>query len=427
MYFLRKQLVVFFVILSSCLFSQTRIKTLFYNTLNYTIDIVSQEKTPYLQTILETVQPDLFMICEIKNEPASDYLFENAIIPFNANFKKAPYRIVQSPAKDLSQMVYYNSEKLTLLANQVITTNVRDINHYTFKINTENIEINPIKIEVFVTHLKASTGFNNRMDRLQSVERFVAELDKLPNNSNILFAGDFNFYTSNEEGFLKLIDTSNSIKIIDPINRLCPPFPENGVDYFNEDNFNNTYFWNNSSFADVHSQSTRSSQLNGDGAGGGMDDRFDFIMMSENLKTNSTLYFVENSYKTIGNNKNCYNSSVNNFDCTGEYSKNLRDALYFFSDHLPISLELETPENTLSVTKSVNPIKFIGSNLVSDFLSLHLSEEITSIIIYNQLGQKIFETKVQQKTELKIATSKFPKGIYYLKTATSRPLKFVKL
>ena len=155
-----------------------------------------------------------------------------------------------------------------------------------------------------------------------------------------------------------------------------------------------------------------------------MEARFSYNLLQ---LTNSTLYFVENSYKTIGNNKNCYNSSVNNFDCTGEYSQNLRDALYFFSDHLPISLELETPENTLSVTKSVNPIKFIGSNLVSDFLSLHLSEEITLIIIYNQLGQKIFETKVQQKTELKIATSKFPKGIYYLKTATSRPLKFVKL
>ena len=89
MLFLRKQLIVFFVILSSCLYAQTRIKTLFYNTLNYTIDIVSQEKTPYLQTILETIQPDLFMICEIKNEPASNYLFENAILPFNANFKKA--------------------------------------------------------------------------------------------------------------------------------------------------------------------------------------------------------------------------------------------------------------------------------------------------------------------------------------------------
>ena len=427
MHFLRKQLVVFLVILSSCLYAQTRIKTLFYNTLNYTIDIVSQEKTLYLQTILETIQPDLFMICEIKNEPASDYLFENAILPFNTNFKKAPYSVVQSPAKDLSQMVYYNSVKLTLITNQVIVTNVRDINHYTFKINTENSETTPIKIEVFVTHLKASTGFNNRMDRLEAVERFVSELDKLPSDSKILFAGDFNFYTSNEEGFLKLMDASNSIKMIDPINRLCPPFPENGIDYFDENNFNNTYFWNNSSFADVHSQSTRTSQLNGDGAGGGMDDRFDFIMMSENLKTNPKLYFVENSYKTIGNNNNCYNSSVNNTDCTGEYSQNLRDALYFFSDHLPISLDLETPENTLSVKENIIPVKFIGSNLVSDFLSLHLSEEIKSIFIYNHLGQKVFESKNNQKTDLKIATSGFSKGLYYLKTDTHKPLKFIKI
>lgn len=55
MLFSRKQLIVFFVILSSCLFAQTRIKTLFYDILNYTIDIESQEKKPNLQTILETV------------------------------------------------------------------------------------------------------------------------------------------------------------------------------------------------------------------------------------------------------------------------------------------------------------------------------------------------------------------------------------
>jgi hypothetical protein len=427
MYPLKKQLFVFFVILSFCLNSQTRIKMLFYNTLNYNIDNVSQEKTPYLQTILETIQPDLFMVCELKNEPASNYLFENAIFPFNSNFKKAPFRSVQSPAKDLHQTVYYNSEKLILEADKIITTGVRDINHYTFKINTENSETNPIKIEVFVTHLKASTGINNRIQRLESVENFLRELDRLPSNSYILFAGDFNFYTSNEEGFLKMIDASNSIKIIDPINRLCPTFPENGIDYFDEINYNNTYFWNNRSFADVHSQSTRTLQVNGDGAGGGMDDRFDFIMMSENLKTNPNLYFVENSYKTIGNNNNCYNSSVNNTDCVGEYSQDLRDALYFFSDHLPISLELETPEKTLSILKNNIHVKFIGSNLISDFLSLHLSEKIESIIIYNQLGQKVSELKNNEKNDLKIPTSGFPKGIYYLKTATHKPLKFVKI
>lgn len=425
--FLKRHLVVFLVLFISCLFSQTRIKALFYNTLNYNSDVVSQEKTPYLKTILETTQPDLFMICEIKNETASNYLFENAILPFNEKFKKVPFRNVESPAKDLMQMVYYNSEKLVLEAEEVIPTDVRDINHYTFKINTVDIDTNPIRIEVFVTHLKASTGASNRQQRLESVENFVRELDRLPTDSAVLFAGDFNFYTSNEEGFLKIIDATNSIKMIDPINRLCPTFPENSIDYFDENNFNNAYFWNNSSFADIHSQSTRTSQVNGDGAGGGMDDRFDFIMMSENFASNPNLYYINNSYKTIGNNGNCYNSFVSNLDCTGEFSQTLRNALYFFSDHLPVVLEIETPQNTLSISKNQNPVKFTNTNLISDFLSLHLSKENCSFIIYNQLGQKVFEIKNTSKSEIKISTSGFPKGIYYLKTADYKPLKFVKI
>jgi hypothetical protein len=427
MLFLRKQLVVFLVMFSSCLISQTKIKTLFYNTLNYTIDIVSQEKTPYLKTILEATQPDIFMICEIKNEPASEYLFENAMLPFNSNFKKAPFKIVQSPAKDLVQTVYYNADKLTLEADEVITTNVRDINHYTFKINTENSETNPIKIEVFVTHLKASQGFENRMSRLESVKKFVNVLNRFSTDTPILFAGDFNFYTSNEEGFLQLIDASNPVKMIDPINRLCPTFPENGIDYFDENNFNSTYFWNNPSFSEVHSQSTRTSQVNGDGAGGGMDDRFDFIMISENLTSNPELYFIENSYKTIGNNGNCYNSFVSNPNCSGEYSQNLREALYNFSDHLPISLELKTPQNVLSISKNSNAVKILGSNLVSDYLSLHLTEEIQSFVIYNQLGQIVFKLKNSSKSTLKIAINSYAKGIYYLKIDGFKPLKFVKI
>lgn len=427
MTYFKRNIFLFFVLFISCLQSQTRIKAMFYNTLNYNSDIQSQSRTSYLKTILEAVQPDLFMVCELKNETASNYLFENAILPFNKNFRKAPFRYVVSPARDLIQMVYYNSEKLILENESITRTNVRDINHYTFKINSENSEANPIILEVFVTHLKASTGLQNRIQRLESVENFVRDLERIPVDRPILFAGDFNFYTSNEEGFLKIIDPTNPIKIIDPINRLCPPFPSNDIDYFDGNNFNSTYFWNNSSFADVHSQSTRTSQVNGDGAGGGMDDRFDFIMMSENLISNPDVYYINNSYKTIGNNGNCYDSYVSNPNCTGEYSQELRNALYFFSDHLPIYMEIETPQNTLSITKNNNPIKFIGSNLISDFLSLHLSEEIKVIFIYNQLGQKIFELKNTNTTEIKITTSSFPKGIYYLKTEGYKPLKFVKI
>lgn len=423
--FQKRNVLWFFLFFVSILVGQTRIKTMFYNTLNYNSNTESETRTPFLKTILDDVQPDVFMVCELKNELASNYLYTNAILPFNANFKKADFKASQSPATDLLQMVYYNSSKLTLLFNAVIPTGVRDINHYTFQLNTDDAATNPILLEVFVTHLKASRGNENMQKREESVDLFVRELERLDPNSFVIFAGDFNFYTSNEPGFLKIIDTSNSIQIIDPINRLCPEFPNNGINYFNEDNYDSTYFWNNNSFADVHSQSTRSAQLNGDGAGGGMDDRFDFIMISKNLTTSNNLYYVENSYKTIGNNGNCYNSFVSNTECTGEFSQSLRNALFNFSDHLPIALELESNKNTLSVT--YHPVSILTSNYVTDYLSLKVDKLVRNLEIYNTLGQLVYQIDNNKTSKIEIDVSNLVSGLYYLKADNyNKPLKFLK-
>lgn len=406
--------------------AQTNIKAMFYNTLNYNSDIDSQDRTHYLKTILDDLNPDLFMICEIKNETASNYLYNNAVLAHNSNFSKATFKYSESPATGLLQMVYFNNQKLSLLSEAVIPTSTRDINHYTFKINTENAANNPIIIEVFVTHLKASRGNDNMEKRLESVETFTRELDRLPSDSYVLFAGDFNFYTSNEPGFQAIIDEENSINIIDPINRACPTFPNDGKDYFDED-YDSTYFWNNSSFADVHSQSTRTSQVNGDGAAGGMDDRFDFIMMSENFNTSSDLFYVKNSYKTAGNNSNCYNSYVSNTSCSGAYSQALRNALFQFSDHLPVLMNIETPENTLSIPAKNNYISFLNFNTANEYLLIQMNENISSICIYNQLGQVIYKITDIHQRELKIYTDTFSKGIYYLKADAHKPLKFLKI
>jgi hypothetical protein len=72
-------------------FGQTRIKAMMYNILNYSNSEVSRNKTPFLSTIIEEVRPDLFMVCELVDEIASNYLFENVIIPYNENFQKAPF------------------------------------------------------------------------------------------------------------------------------------------------------------------------------------------------------------------------------------------------------------------------------------------------------------------------------------------------
>ena len=230
-------LFLFLVLFTTLNYGQTRIKAMMYNVLNYSDSEVSQNKTPFLSTILNEVNPDLLMVCEVVDEIGSDYLFENAIIPFNEDFEKAPFEENQSGSYSLQQLVYYNSNKLILEESRVITADTRDINQYTFKINTENAESNPIRMEVFVTHLKASTGTSNRQRRLNSIQSFVSYTNTIANDSYVLFAGDFNFYTSNEEGYQYLIDKRNPIIMIDPINRPATPFPDDGVDYFNYDNY----------------------------------------------------------------------------------------------------------------------------------------------------------------------------------------------
>ncbi|CAI8356674.1 MAG: Uncharacterised protein [Flavobacterium sp. SCGC AAA160-P02] len=374
------------------------------------------------------------MVCELVDETGSNYLFENAIIPHNSNFEKATFEENQSGGSNLQQMVYYNTEKLILEESRVITADTRDINQYTFKINTENANTNPIILEVFVTHLKASSGYNNRQRRLNSIQSFISFTNQIPNDRHVLFAGDFNFYTSNEEGYQYLIDDRNSIVFIDPIERPAPSFPDDGIDYFDNDNYDSTYFWNNSSFADIHSQSTRTSNsglIDDSGSTGGLDDRFDFIMMSENFNTSSDLFYVNNSYQSIGNNGNCYNSYINNSNCNGIFSQTLRDALIEFSDHLPIVMEIETPQNTLS-TDSHPKIYFFGSNMTENYLKISIPSnlEISQIYIYNSIGQMIQSVPLKNAIDhiITIDVQHLSNGIYYLShPKIDTPLKFVKI
>ena len=435
-YYIPKKAGLFFflVLFTSLNFGQTRIKAMMYNILNYSDSEVSQNKTPFLSTILNEVSPDLLMVCEVVDEIGSNYLFENAIIPHNEDFKKAPFEENQSGSYSLQQMVYYNSNKLIFEESRVITADTRDINQYTFKINTENAEINPIRMEVFVTHLKASTGSSNRQRRLNSIQSFVSYTNTIANDSYVLFAGDFNFYTSNEEGYQYLIDNRNPIIMIDPINRPAPTFPDDGVDYFNYDNYDSTYFWNNSSFSDIHSQSTRTSNsglIDDSGSTGGLDDRFDFIMMSVNFNTSSDLFYVNDSYQVVGNNGNCYNSQISNSNCSGTYSQTLRNALIEFSDHLPIVMEIETPENTLS-TYTLSKINFISSNITQDYLKIFLTDKLdkNTIKIYTINGQLIrIKTPINSsENSLTIDVRHLSKGIYYLShQKLNNPLKFIKI
>jgi hypothetical protein len=135
-------------------------------------------------------------------------------------------------------------------------------------------------------------------------------------------AGDFNIYTSDEPAYQELLDPTNPIILEDPIDS-----PGD---------------WNSSSFEpkSILTQSTRSSQIFGDGAGGGLDDRFDFILLSEFMfESWNTITYEPNSYHAMGNTGTCYNQSIT--DCSGGlWSDEILQSLYYMSDHLPIVLDL---------------------------------------------------------------------------------------
>lgn len=410
-------LLYFFLVLGAqSSFGQDTFKTMFYNVLNYPLDEPAS-RIQGLELIIGDYQPDIFMICELNNEQGADDIL-NIIKEVNLNYKRANFVLNTSDdntgnSNELQNMLYYDSNKFQLEAQREVTTIYRDFNHYILKLKTTDQDTNPIRLNVFVCHLKASDGFDNENRRKQMVDDFISYLDDLPSDSYILLAGDMNLYSSAEPAFQELIKASNYITFEDPADKIGS-------------------WHNNTSYLDVFTQSTRTQSFSG-GATGGFDDRFDFILTSESLNNNEELKFVENSYVVYGNNKNinCYNSEINSSNCSGTlYNSEIRNALYFLSDHLPVTLEFQT-NATLSVKSNIintDTFTFLNGNIVSNTLSLKFKSTYNNLVlfIYNGLGQRLLKIDVNNAI-MHQDVSHLSKGIYYITTSYNRqPLKFIK-
>jgi len=388
---------------------------MFYNVLNYPIQEPAN-RIQYLQTILDDYRPDIFMICELNNEEGADNIL-NIMKEINDDYERADFELNSSDnsignSNNFQNLIFFNSSKFTLEKQFIIPSIYRDFNHYRLKSTTNTEEIDSVFIEVLVGHLKASSGETNEQLRLTMVNDLLDYVNTMPSDSNIVFGGDLNVYTFNEPAFQELLDTSNNIVFADPANRLGN-------------------WHNNSSFIDMFTQSTRTQSGLG-GASGGFDDRFDFVLTSSNMLTNSDIYYVDNSYEVYGNNANfnCYNQSINSSNCDGdEYNQIIRNALYNMSDHLPVTLELQLNEtlNNKDVSDDIG-FQIMGPNLISEQLHVKITtNQAQFLVIYNTLGQVVTTLKIDQLGVAIIDVSKLSSGIYYLtsKTNLSSILKFI--
>ncbi len=400
------------------LLAQETFKLMFYNLLNFPLQDVPANRIVYLEIILSDYQPDLFMVCELNNEVAANDI-HTMLQTINQNYDQAAFVLNTSDdlfgdQNDLQNLLYYDNTKFILESQNEISTIYRDFNHYRLKLNTIQQTSNPIYIDAIVCHLKASSGIDNETLRFQMVLDLQAYLQTLPSDSKVILAGDFNFYSSSEFGFQELIHPTNNIVFTDPANRIGS-------------------WHNNSSFVDVLTQSTRTQNELG-GATGGFDDRFDFILTSQNLITNADLHYVPNSYKVFGNNANtnCFNRAINSNECGGSnYSVSIREALYNFSDHLPVTIQLTT-DQTLSINEieMLPTIEFIGSNIIDHSLQLKQNTNLISnqtLNVYDSIGKLIKTINTKNSIYIYEDMSMLANGLYYIASPqiSMKPLKFV--
>ena len=410
----RKALLGVFLLFTVGIHAQGTIKTMVYNVLDFP-SAYPPNRAEILRDILNEYDPDIFMICELQSEYGANLILDISLNSEAEKYKMAPFIPSQSGDLDHQQLIFYRKGMFTLENSEAIPTAVRDVNYYQLKLSTADQDTDPINFEIFVTHLKSSQGTANKLLRLEMVEAFTNRLETMDPNAFVLFAGDMNFYTHTEPGYQELLDPTNNIVMADPIDR-----PGS---------------WNNKpEFQDIHTQSTRlSSGPFGAGAGGGLDDRFDFIFISENMKTEPKLKYIPETYKAFGNNGNCFDNSINSSDCGGEFSQTLRDNLYNFSDHLPVVMDLETNKQiVLSTQDFVKEFSFsLESTMVNEVLNIRLSSNISekvSFEVYNVMGQKLVEKPMENRQYLSIDVSQLSNGIYYLKSnlPNSPTIKFLK-
>ncbi|MBN4071299.1 hypothetical protein JYT72_02195 [Crocinitomix catalasitica] len=313
----RLLLCCFFISLSTAhAQSKDTLKVVSYNLLNF--PSTSPLRIDTLEVILQYLKPDILMVCELTSSAGAADILTNALNTGSITYAMAAF--VDGPNTD--NELFYNTDKLELLEQNEIATALRDINEYVLFHKAADIATtgDTVFFYIYVCHLKAGTGFESqRDDETNTLKDYIASR---PNVENILIGGDFNFYGSDTEPAWNTMLSGAGVTIKDPI--VSPGH------------------WNsNSSFAPIHTQSTRTTSFDG-GATGGMDDRFDIIFVGADVMnySNDARYLI-GTYRAVGQDALHYNDALIDPPTNTSEPWNVITALYNMSDHLPVYMEIE--------------------------------------------------------------------------------------
>lgn len=289
-----------------------------YNILNY-----SSGRTNEFRTVLAEVQPDVLVVQEILSQSAVNGFRTNVLEVVNPGEWSAGTFV---NGADTDNAIYFRTAKVDTLGHHVISTALRDIDEWTIRPKSHSSPA--AEMRLYVVHLKASQGSDNVAKRLLEVQHMRAWMETYPVGESYAVTGDFNIYTSTESAYQYMTNPANGPAgvVVDPIQR--------------EGN------WHvNPAFADIHTQSPRVTQFGG-GANGGMDDRFDMILVSPADLDGEGIDALPATYIATGQDGQHFDGALNVPPFT-VVTQTVAEALHDASDHLPVSMDYQMPAGLL--------------------------------------------------------------------------------
>ena len=418
-----QKVTVISVLLFSTLFSVAQqkdtVRVMTYNLMYYravTSFCTANNNSPTakdnaMEDIFDYTLPDLFVVNEMGggNSVNAFRLLQNSI---NQN-GRTNYTLANSSGltQTLVNMLYYNTDKFVLESQnfydkELNNTNiVRIIDEFVLYYNDSNLAVHQdtTRIHVLVAHLKAGSSLADEQERARATESLMASLDSLNATGNYIFAGDFNLYNSSEPAYQDLIN------YVDPTVRFYDPINVSGN-------------WHNSGvYAALHTQSTRTT--GGCFAGGGMDDRFDFILASDEIINNTDkMRYIPNTYQAVGQDGNRFNGTIIS-PTNNSVPTVVSQALYNLSDHLPVIMDVEiTLPSTTSIQElaTLENLKFQNpttGNLLIDFSNQ--KQKIDVVQILDLTGKVLFEKHLNSERYVQFDVSELNSGAYLIRATSS--------
>ena len=284
----------------------------------------TQRKDECIRTIVNYVKPDIFTVCEFGATQAlqTDFLRHNLNIN-GANYWQSD-NIINYANSNIINHIFYDSRKMGLKKHVALRTNPRDTDVYELYLKTPSLSAgDTTKLVCIVAHPKAGMGYEGQRRALMQIA--MDYVNQHYPTDNVLIMGDFNMYGASESGYRLLTQTySNpSICFMDPLANV------GGVGEWTSNN----------QFTVYHTQSTRS-YSDECFSSGGLDDRFDFILMADEIAFSyNHMRYVQGSYHAVGNDGRHFNMSVNQGNNIAVPTE-VADALFDSSDHLPVTMKI---------------------------------------------------------------------------------------